>query len=524
MGKKENSAAYWKAQKEMPKAKHRPQDKYPEFLEYRRQLNNALLTSRTNPHVNEIMAFQPPSWLFDPLEITSKAYPVIVESREAFMKMMQDLKQQRVIAVDFEEHHLHSYLGMQMYIQVSTENFNYLIHIPSCFSFVLDHMRVIFESFSVVKILHGGDSDVLHLQRDFGIFAVAVVDTQYVYNYVYGITEKGFRIGFKTMSKELLKSANPVDFEASLQLADWRIHPLPENMKLYAMYDSFLLLKCWDLLRVNLIDGAWEQSSLNPFLKSNAMAAKGFKGKVYPSATQDASRMAVTTENMSVFTSLHYWREQRARFVDEPPSEVINTKELAEIVKKKPSSLEELKSVFAPYNYPFWIKEVKDEMLQLINAAQVPVPMETDDDWEEELLIHAPEEDFLLPPTPAPQAFVQVPAENKKEKPKIKSVVRDVSQLSKLPEVRKKWTSVPPHPVKRVNPNRPLKRKSRPPRRRIALSPESRKYQRRRRTFNYRRNKQERKYKICLQLPVTSEGPSLEEPFKEGVCDAHEFP
>ncbi len=258
MGKSESNAAFWMKQKEFPKAKQRPQDVYPEFLKYRRQLNTSPTPTRSNTDVEKILAFKPSPWLFEPLEIQSKAFPVVAESAEQFEKMMGDITKQKVIAVDFEEHQLHSYLGMQVYMQVSTVKHNYLIFLPSCFNLMNGDMRAVLESKSVVKLLHGGDNDILHLQRDFGIYARAVVDTQHVYNYVYGISEKGFKIGFKMMSNELLKATYPVDFDSSMQLADWRIHPLPYNMKMYAMYDSYLLLKCWNLLRVNLMDGSYE--------------------------------------------------------------------------------------------------------------------------------------------------------------------------------------------------------------------------------------------------------------------------
>lgn len=525
MGKTENNAALWKAQKELPKAKQRPQDRHPEFMEYRRTLNINAGSATINPYVSKILAFKPESWLFDPLDIKSKPYPIMVETRPIFMEMMEDINQQKVIAVDFEENQHHSFMGMLMYMQVSTENNNFIIHIPSCFKWLKDEMRAVLESDSIVKIVHGGDNDILFLQRDLNIFATAVVDTQHVYNYVYGISEKGYKIGFKIMAEELLKSTFPVDFDSSLQLADWRIYPLPHEMRLYAMYDTFLLLKCWDKLRVNLIDGNWELSSLNPFIKSNAKTAKSYKGKTYPTVFTDLARLPVPSGMTDLFTKLHIWREQRAKFIDEPPTEVINTREIMKIIQAAPTSEEELKTVFAPFNIPKWISGVKDEIFGILAQPQQDVSMEADDEsWEEvELLIHAPEEEIQLPPA---AKVCDSTKPTKKLKQRYQLFVRDTSSLKQLPEVRKKWTSNPPSGRRQVTMNVPLKlkRQQRPsgvPRKRRELSPETRRYQRRRRTFNYRRNRRERKCQIHLQPAATDEGPSREGPLKGGVCNAH---
>lgn len=117
MGKKERNKQYHERMKKIVKADKRPQDVFPEFMDYRRKLNTSEYSFQANPHVESILDFDPPKWLFTPLKITSQPVAVMVETPEVFFKMMDDILSCSVIAVDMECHTDHSFLGMIMIIQ-----------------------------------------------------------------------------------------------------------------------------------------------------------------------------------------------------------------------------------------------------------------------------------------------------------------------------------------------------------------------------------------------------------------------
>lgn len=159
----------------------------------------------------------------------------------------------------------------------------------------------ILESEAVVKIIHGGQNDVLYMQRDFGIFPIAVMDTQFVYNFVEGITDNGYQIKFREMAKILLKSVFPADLVEACQMGDWRIFPLPPDMRRYARYDSSLLIQCWEIVKEQLKDISWRGSELNPLVRSSKLTASLYSLKDYNTATQIMAKLEVPEADKKAF-------------------------------------------------------------------------------------------------------------------------------------------------------------------------------------------------------------------------------
>ncbi|CAL8137434.1 unnamed protein product [Orchesella dallaii] len=101
-----------------------------------------------------------------------------------------------------------------------------------------------------------------------------------------------------------------------------------------------------------------------------------------------------------------------------------------------------------------------------------------------------------------------------------KKLVRDTSAMSGLPLKMKKWISNPPcKPVKKYTDDSLKKRKRTKPRRNkkpANLNQEQKQYQRRRRQFNYRWNKQLRKFGVVVFREESSPPRGTSE---GGVCD-----
>ncbi|CAL8123257.1 unnamed protein product [Orchesella dallaii] len=546
--------------KKWPKAKTRPQDQFPEYMAQRQGLNRLddFLFSR-NPLIDDIMKWKPPHWLFERVEWNARSSALIVDSSEKFTKMMEILEEEKTWMVDLEGNNTHSYLGMTMLIQIAVPIKSFIIHVPSCIKNIMNNLTALFECDSVVKIMHGAANDVRFLQRDFHCFPKSVVDTQFIYNYAFGITEKNYKIGFKEMARELLGSAYPADFETSCTAADWRVYPLPVILQKYAQYDTALLGECWEKLKPYFTDGMWKNSTLNPFRLSNQQTASIFK-KNNDELKKTLKKYPEAYENFPLFKTIFDWRDKRARLVDEPPSEVMNTTEIITLMRAKPGNDKELRTVFNPNSIPRWVREVKDELLALFVQQPTHVVTSNDEDWEQEdiLVLNAPEEPMDLDPpdlTVVPEIdiheknppititrTVEFTVENEiqnhtkqstatprptiperselPQKPKTDNPLykRDVTSLARLPVHRKKWISNPPHPCpnkdtradgrickkKKIRPVRPEGTS----RRRRTLSPDSKRYQRRRRKFNNRWNRKLRECPIVLKevTPPPPEG------------------
>jgi len=550
---KERSKMKWLEAQKLGKAKVRPQDEFPKFMAHRQRLNRLeRFPYDNNPFYDAIVNWKPDNWLFEERENDDIRPAEVVAEAKHFAKMMEHIRGERVLMVDFEGHNVHSFLGMTMTIQISTYERSFIIHIPSCIEEILTELKVVFESDKIVKIMHGASNDILNLQRDFCFFPKAVVDTQFVYNYCFGVTEPGFRIGFKTMAKELLRADFPADLKAEYQLADWRIFPLPKMMQKYAQYDTKLLVKCWEILKLHFWDGMWENSPVNPFRLSNLQTATIYKLKT-ETPFSAAKKHPEAYQDFVMFSRIHWWRENRARAVDESPNEVMSMRELLALTKARPKTEDEMRTVFTPHAIPRWVRQVKDELL---NFLVTPVGKEQEkdevmnDDDEEILIISAPMDIDLdlyqttlvpserdmeivssqMTTADAPSSKLNSPVKEKEEEiqteplqiittlkrvvtiPEETRVVRDVSSFVRLPMTYKKWTSNPPgmDPIKRSQGQIVRKRKQREPRpegqsrNRIPLTAERKSYGRRRRQHNLRRNRQLKKHGIIIVREETS--------------------
>ncbi|KAM7495211.1 hypothetical protein LguiB_029820 [Lonicera macranthoides] len=101
---------------------------------------------------------------------------VWIETETELTELVQVLSKEKVFAVDTEQHSLRSFLGFTALIQISTEIEDYLVDTIALHD-VMGILRPVFANPEICKVFHGGDNDVLWLQRDFHIYVVNLFDT-----------------------------------------------------------------------------------------------------------------------------------------------------------------------------------------------------------------------------------------------------------------------------------------------------------------------------------------------------------
>jgi exosome complex exonuclease RRP6 len=124
-------------------------------------------------------------------------------------------------------------------MQVSTRTRDYLVD-----TLELRHcLHILNSSFTnpaITKVFHGADSDIIWLQRDFGLYVVNMFDTGQCARVMefpsYGLAW-------------LLSFYCGVTVDKKYQLADWRLRPLSADMLLYARMDTHYLLYIYDRLK-----------------------------------------------------------------------------------------------------------------------------------------------------------------------------------------------------------------------------------------------------------------------------------
>jgi len=99
-----------------------------------------------------------------------------VDSLEKLEKLVSVLDSCEEFSVDLEHHSYRSFMGFVCLMQLSTRTDDYIIDTL----LLRTHLHLLNKSFTnpkITKVFHGADSDVIWLQRDFGVYIVNLFDT-----------------------------------------------------------------------------------------------------------------------------------------------------------------------------------------------------------------------------------------------------------------------------------------------------------------------------------------------------------
>ncbi|CDS03624.1 hypothetical protein LRAMOSA01026 [Lichtheimia ramosa] len=300
--------------------------------------------SLPHPYEYEIEHLEYPDFMFEdkepimyePFDTTSAIW---VDNDEQLEEMMKDLATAREIAIDLEHHNYRSYQGFTCLMQISTRDQDYIVD-----TLVLrDRLWQLNEHFAnpnIVKVLHGAESDINWLQRDFGLYIVNMFDTYFATKL---LEFPQHSLAF------LLKKYCSVDADKKYQLADWRIRPLPEEMLKYARSDTHYLLYIYDRVRNELIGRSVANYNLlrAALQRSNALAATKYEKIVYDAETGSGPfgwkgllikwKHPMTEQQLAVYKAIHQWRDVIARQEDESTNYVLPNHMLFALVERMPT-------------------------------------------------------------------------------------------------------------------------------------------------------------------------------------------
>ncbi|GAA5848393.1 hypothetical protein JCM9279_006552 [Rhodotorula babjevae] len=223
-------------------------------------------TRYTHPYAREIAALAPPPQFVaaptKPEPHAPNSFDKVpfewIGDAKALERLVDDIRAagaagHKELAIDLEHHDFRAWAGTTCLIQLSTRSKDYVIDaLEPAVRDNLDCLNEFFTDPEWIKVLHGASSDIVWLQRDFGLYIVGLFDT-------YHATKV---LGYSQHSLASLL-AMYTDFEPDkrYQLADWRIRPLPKEMLHYARSDTHFLLSIYDHLRLALHDKAASSSS-----------------------------------------------------------------------------------------------------------------------------------------------------------------------------------------------------------------------------------------------------------------------
>ncbi|CAE6442662.1 unnamed protein product [Rhizoctonia solani] len=412
------------------------------------------------PHPNPApYAKAPPAALLEssppaPIASFEEVSFTYVDTPEQLESMVASLKGSTEIALDLEHNSLRTYKGLVCLVQLSSRTQDWVIDALALRE-EMGILRGVLEDPKVVKVLHGAESDVVWLQRDFGLFIVGLFDTFHASRV----------LGFPKHSLAALL-ARYTDFipDKQYQLADWRIRPLPEEMLHYARADTHFLLHIYDQLRNALL----EHSDTNPPLPPTPTngtpppntspptpspypwaivrvlaRSAGTASKPYMPETPDPAGLAKrwdlqlggtrsrssspsgsptpirpVEQKAAVFEAVFWWRDKVARAEDESPVYVLANTALFQIAMHAPMTLAALYKAVPRLSAPArnHTEELVEAVLQGVARSKKEVAnweQHVEDENKRDELNKRKKTEILQPPsqdlpTPAPVQTVDL--------------------------------------------------------------------------------------------------------------------
>ena len=274
------------------------------------------------------------------------------------------LDKEEEIAIDLENHNYRSFQGFTCLMQISTRKEDFVIDTL----LLRNKMHILNSSFtnpSIVKVLHGADSDVVWLQRDFGLYLVNLFDT--------GQATRVLEFPKFSLAYLLSHYCN-VLADKKYQLADWRIRPIPEEMLRYAREDTHYLLYIYDKLKNQLIAQGNQTNNLllSVLNRSKELCLKKYEKEKYLKDSHlilyNKFNLIFNGVQMNVFAGLFKWRDTVAREQDESIRFVLPNHMLFKISEVLPSDPSSLLQCCSPV--PPLVKTYTMEILSIINEAK----------------------------------------------------------------------------------------------------------------------------------------------------------
>ncbi|KAM8927513.1 exosome complex component 10 [Pelodytes ibericus] len=267
-------------------------------------------------------------------------------------------------AVDLEHHSYRSFLGLTCLMQISTRTEDYIIDVLELRS----DMYILNECFTdpaIVKVLHGADSDIEWLQKDFGLYMVNMFDTHQA--------ARILNLGRHSLD-HLLRLYCSVESDKRYQLADWRIRPLPEEMVQYARADTHYLLYIYDKMRTDLLDSANGQQSLLQLTwqRSKDICLKKFSKPIFTENSYlelyQKQKKHLNTQQMAAFRLLYAWRDKVSRQEDESTGYVLPNHMMLKIAEELPKEPQGIIACCNPI--PPLVRQQINELSLLIQQAR----------------------------------------------------------------------------------------------------------------------------------------------------------
>ncbi len=268
-----------------------------------------------------------------------------------------------VIGVDTEGDSLYHYQEKVSLIQISGGGIHYIFD-PLLLDTVLP-LAALFESRSILKVLHGADYDLASLQRDFNFHVGPIFDTALAAR----------AIGATPCSLQNLYARYfQISLSKAYQKSNWSLRPLKPDQLDYAHQDTAYLIQLYEILNEEI-----KKKSRDDFMEEECLLMETITWNGKSFEPNDYLRMkgarALSERSQHVLRSLAVTRDRLAKRHDRPPFKIISSDDLLSMAKGLPKDEAEMLTLFPKENTPVhrncapWLAAIAEG---LISRQQLP--------------------------------------------------------------------------------------------------------------------------------------------------------
>ncbi|MCP3901911.1 MAG: ribonuclease D, partial [Desulfobacteraceae bacterium] len=255
-----------------------------------------------------------------------------VDSDKEFDDCYENLKAEKIIAVDLEADSMHHFKEKVCLIQIADSKSSYVIDPLKIKDF--SKLKILMEDENIEKVFHGSDFDIRSLDREYKIRVNNLFDTEIACKFL-GTNERGLAA--------LLKKYFNVDQDKKYQRKDWSQRPLPKEMISYSVIDVLYLIELAQNLKKELKEKKRLEWAKEEFERQTQVRYENNNGPYHFLKFKGAGRMDRRT--LAVLESLLEMRMKIAEKRDLPLFKVLGTGEIKEIAFKKPLTLNHLQKI-----------------------------------------------------------------------------------------------------------------------------------------------------------------------------------
>ena len=270
------------------------------------------------------------------------------------------LKNEPQIGIDTEFLWRSTYYPKLCLMQISTANDCYIID-PLAQDIDLSPLKPLLENQKILKIFHACSQDLKILYKEINAKVYPIFDTQIAAEFI------GFN--HQTSLQNLLSYLEITELEKTETMTNWCKRPLSAKQIKYAQEDVAYLIAAFKKLNKLLTT----EKKLNWLLEDFKAFYQNEQNYAYTAPEMAYQKLSAykrcDSQGKFILKNLCYWREKLAQTENICQQWIISNKSIIEIARKKPESLNQLRSNQFHLK-PKQINKYQQQILEILQASK----------------------------------------------------------------------------------------------------------------------------------------------------------